>query len=352
MSKNQPKKKPGTPVSNTSPAAATASRPANSTTAPAASPRSGGMSPYLLYSVLLVVLTFVLYGNTLLNGFVLDDVIMVRDNTIVARGFDGIGELMATPHMRGYLVIPNDTYRPLSLVMFAIEHQFFGNNPGPYHFFNIVTFALCALLFFRFLHRFLDEKNMLAAFIGALIFVIHPVHTEVVANIKSRDEILCFLFAFLALDLFLNYMKTGKIVQLLLGGVVLYLSYISKENTITFLGVIPLLFLLFKNTDTKRGFIITGVSVVVAALFLFIRATILKEYNADISSDIEFIDNALVKAPNIMVRLATAVLISGKYLWLLFIPYPLLCNYSYNAIPFQTFGDVGVLVSLAAYLGL
>ena len=310
------------------------------------------LSTVQMLSLILAGITFLLYLNTLQNGYVLDDVIMVKENTIVAKGFGGIMELLSTPHMRGYLIIPNDTYRPLSLVMFAIEYQLFGLNPAVNHFFNIVVFIGCVLLFFFFLHRFFDGKKPLAAFIGAFLFAIHPIHTEVVANIKSRDELLCFLFAFLALNIYMKYMKEGKIFQLVSGTIVLFLAFISKENVITFLGVVPLLFFFYKNNDKKKAIFITAGTVAAAVAFIVIRAVVLKEYHANETSQIEFIDNALTKAPSIAARIATATHISGKYLWLLFIPYPLICNYSYNSIPFSSFADISTLIALAAYLAM
>lgn len=307
---------------------------------------------YKILGIILSVITFILYFNTIHNGFVLDDVIMVKENTIVAKGFKGIGELLSTPHMRGYLIIPNDTYRPLSLVMFAIEYEFFKLSPGGYHFMNIIVFIGCVLLFFSFLHKLFREQKLLAAFTGALLFAIHPVHTEVVANIKSRDELLCFFFAFASLNLFMNYMKNGSILPLIAGIFTMYLSFISKENVITFIGVVPILFFLYYRHDNKRALLITAGTIVSAVAFIMVRAAVLKAYNANSSSEIEFIDNALTQAPSFASRLATAIAICGKYLWLLFIPNPLICNYSYNAIPFASFTDINVLISIAAYGGM
>ena len=340
--KNQPQ--PPRPIA-AAPAPATK---INKTTAGNNEPKNG-LSVVKKLCIFLAVITLALYANTLQNGYVLDDVIMVRDNTIVAKGIKGIGELLSTPHMRGYLIIPNDTYRPLSLVMFALETQFFGQNPVVNHFFNILVFAGCVILFFLFLNHFFEGKKPVAAFIGALLFALHPVHTEVVANIKSRDELLCFFFAFWSLIVFMKYMKEGKTAQLLAGSFILFLSIISKENTITFLGVVPLLFFFFKNENRRRSIMITAGTVVSIIAFIAIRAAVLKAYDANVSTDIEFIDNALVHAPNFASRIATAVLISGKYIQLLFVPYPLLCNYSFNAIPFATFANIGVLASLAGY---
>ncbi|MFI5196944.1 MAG: hypothetical protein ACHQD8_07620, partial [Chitinophagales bacterium] len=150
--------------------------------------------------IALCVVCFGLYFNTLWNGYILDDVMVLKDNTMVTQGVKAIPELLSTPHMRGYLIIPNDLYRPLSLVMFAIEYQFFGLNPMVGHFFNIVVFAGCVIMLFLFLNKFFGGGKMAIAFIAALIFAVHPIHTEVVANIKSRDELLCYFFAFLSLN--------------------------------------------------------------------------------------------------------------------------------------------------------
>ncbi len=336
------------PVQQKTGKVAPVAKPASS--ASAITPQGGLiMAPIKIFMVVLAAVSFLLYANTLGHGFVLDDIIMVKDNTIVAKGFQGIGELLTTPHMRGYLVVPNDTYRPLSLVMFAIETGLFGQNAHVNHFFNVLTFVGCVLLFFWFLHLFFDEKKPVVAFIGALIFAVHPIHTEVVANIKSRDELLCFLFAFWALILFLKFMKQGKMMHLVLGSIILYLSIISKENTVVFMGVVPVLFFLFKNDDSGRAIKITLAAIIPIVLFIIVRNRVLTAYDANTSGSIEFIDNALVQAPDVMTRIATSIYISGKYLWMMFVPYPLVCNYSYNAIPFVGFGNPVVLATMAAY---
>jgi len=300
--------------------------------------------------VILALVSLALYANTLRNGYVLDDVMVLKDNTFVKQGLKAIPELFSTPHMRGYLVIPNDLYRPLSLVMFAIEYQFFGPNPAVGHFFNILTFMGCVVMLFLFLNKFFEGKKTAIAFIGALVFAIHPIHTEVVANIKSRDELLCYFFGFWSLNLFMNYMKEGKMSRLVMGTVALFLAYISKETVITFLAIIPLLFFMYSNENKRRALFIMGGTILATAVFMVIRTVVLNKYDANQSgATIDFMDNALVGAPGIASRVATEFYVIGKYLALMFIPYPLLCNYSFNAIPFVGFGDIKALLSVAAY---
>ena len=89
-----------------------------------------------------------------------------------------------------------------------------------------------------------------------------------------------------------------------------------------------------------------------AALFLIIRFSVLAAYDANHAADVSFIDNMLSGAPSAASRLATEIGILGRYVKLLLLPYPLICDYSYNSIPFVGFGNLWVLISLAVYLFL
>ncbi len=320
--------------------------------APSSEPKGVNLFSVKMLCLILGVISFLLYANTLMNGYVMDDVIVLKENTIVQQGFKGIPELLVTPHMRGYLVIPNDLYRPLSLVLFAAEYPFFGASPTGYHFMNVLIFAGCVIMLFLFLDKLFGGKKTAVAFVASLIFAVHPIHTEVVANIKSCDELLCFFFGFLSLNIFVNYMKSGKMLQLILGVFVLFLAFISKETVIAFLGIIPLVFFFYINDDKKRAVYITAGSAVVFAIFMIIRSHILTEYNANQPAGVEFIDNALSKAPNMVAKITTEAVVLGMYLKLMFIPHPLLCTYSFNAIPYADLADWRFWLSLLAYLGM
>ncbi len=306
-----------------------------------------GFSVTLKLALLLGILSFAVYANTFKNGYALDDFNTIGENTIVTRGISAIPEILATPYRRGWFVTTNDLYRPLSLTMFAAEYQLFDRSPAAGHFFNVLFFAGCVVLLFLFLHNFFEGRKPAVAFIAALLFALHPIHTEVVANIKSRDEIMCFFFAFLSLNVYLKYMGSGKMKHLVFGCLCFLLSLLSKETVITFLAVIPLIFFFYRNENKKYALNITIGAVVMAAVFLTIRYSVLSAYNANTTSDVSFIDNMLSAPPSAAAGFATKVLILGHYLKLLLIPYPLICDYSYNSIPFVTFSDVWALLSLA-----
>ncbi len=311
-----------------------------------------GLSGVLKLTLVLAIISFALYANTLKNGYALDDYNVIKDNTIVTKGTSAIGEILSTPYRRGWFVTSNDLYRPLSLVMFAIEYQVSDGSPAAGHFMNVILFAGCVMLLFLFLDSLFERKKTAVAFMAALLFAVHPIHTEVVANIKSRDEILCFFFAFLSMNLFVKYLDAGKMKHLLIGSACFLLSLMSKETVITFLGIIPLVFFFYRNEDKKRSVYITVSAVAMSALFLIIRFSVLSAYHANNTSDVSFIDNMLSGAPSAASRLATEFVILGDYLKLLFVPYPLICDYSFNSIPFTTFSNIWVLLSMAVYVAL
>jgi len=365
MAKKQPTRTP-----QPTKAAATAA-----TAKPAPAPSGFKLSLNIKLALILGVITLIIYANTLQNGFVLDDSMVYSKNTIVTRGFDGISELFQTPRLKGFGYLKNENYRPLSLVMFATEVGLFGVNATAGHFFNILFFAISVILLFFFLHQLFEERKPVVAFIASLLFAVHPIHTEVVSNIKSLDEIFCFMFAFLSLNVFVRYMKTGNAGLLIAGSLAMFLSFLSKETVVTFLGIIPLVFFFYITQHPKaaapdteqqpsiltrilhylqnniRAVYITLGALTVTGIYLAIRHKILSDYGASTTA-IEFIDNALVGAPSLASRIATALYTLGMYVKLLIIPHPLINDYGFRSIPYMTFGNVWVLLSLATYVGV
>jgi len=318
-----------------------------------ATQNKGKFSLHLKLALILGAISFLLYANTLKNGFVLDDFGVIKENTIVRKGISAIPEILSTPYRRGYFITPNDQYRPLSLVLFAVEYDIWGLDPAPDHFITILLFAGCVIFLFLFLDKLFERKKTGVALIASLLFALHPIHTEVVANIKSCDELLCFFFAFLSLNVFLSYLATGKILRLLAGAICLFLSLLSKETAITLLAVIPMAFFFYANEHRKRSVHIFAASLLIAIVFLVMRTSVLDFYHANEIASVTTIDNPLaVKSFPAESRIATAILILGYYIRLLFVPYPLIFDYSYNSIPLVHFSDPMVLLSLAVYIFL
>jgi tetratricopeptide (TPR) repeat protein len=185
----------------------------------------------------------------------------------------------------------------------------------------------------------------------SILFLVHPIHTEVVANIKSRDEILCLLFVLLSLYGLHRHLLNKSSIILLVGSAIAFaLAMLSKENGVTILAIIPLSIYFFREEKLKKIAIYTLPYLVVVILFFAIRSKIVSIQGS--GSDKEIINNILFGATNWQELSATTISILGKYIQLLVIPDPLAWDYSYNQIPLVTWKSVSAIFWLLVQLGL
>jgi hypothetical protein len=217
----------------------------------------------------IAIFSFVLYAQSISFDYAYDDITVIQGNRLIKEGIKAIPDLMTSDYWYGFSGNKEGAiYRPASLVMFAIEWTLFPDNPMPSHLINVVLYAFsCFLLFFLLCHLF--QNNLIVPFICTLLYAAHPIHTEVVNNIKCRDEILCFLFSVLALLFYLRYYATKNISSILLGSLFFFLALLSKETGITFLVIIPLTLFVFRETN-KRLLIYSGSTLAGITFNLFV----------------------------------------------------------------------------------
>lgn len=297
-----------------------------------------------------VILAFVLYGNTLRNDYVLDDYYAYLGNSYVQQGLSGIDEIVSHGFLHGFNGQNDEFYRPMVLVSFAIENQFFGNNPVASHFFNIIFYIIALIVLFFFLKKFLHERNPILPFIITITFLFHPIHTEVVANVKSRDEILQFIFAISSVSFLMNYVNTKKIKNLFLSAVLFFFAMLSKEAAITFLGIIPLVLFFRFRLKLSQIFIYSSPFVLTLGIYAFLRYNVLDSFT--FSGDISVIDNTLMSTTNAFEQVATAFILLLKYLQLLVFPFALSFDYSYGYFTIQNFSSPIVIFSILIFAGL
>ena len=321
-----------------------------------------------LHLIILFVFGFLLYANTIGHDYTVDDSIVITDNDFVKEGFSGIGKILGNDTFLGFFkveksLVAGGRYRPLSLVTFAIEYQLFGESPTVSHFVNILLYALTGMLLYLvvlqlFRHKQSTETHFIA-FVTAILFLAHPIHTEAVANIKGRDEIMALLGSLGALYFALRYAFKGQVSQLILASICFFFGILSKENTITFLAVIPLAMYIFTKVKTSTIGITTGVLVVLAAVFLVLRSSILGDAASfSANTNMELMNNPYLKwngsqyvAFTAMEKFGTIFYTLGKYFVLMIFPHPLTHDYYPAQIPMMTFGDWQVILTLLIYVG-
>lgn len=290
-----------------------------------------------------------LYAGTLRHGYVLDDSSNFTGNAFVQRGFAGIGKILATEHGAG-AGERNFTYRPLVLVTFAVEKALFGNNPAVGHGVNILLYAAACAALFVLLARLPAPLLQSVALPAALLFAAHPAHVEVVANIKSRDEILCLLFLLGLLEGLRRYAAAGKGRHLAAALALFALALLTKEHAITFVALVPLTLRFFSGLRPAAIARATVPFAALAALYLLVRKAVVGAVS--MPGGFGGLTNVLTLAQTPSEALGTRLLILGEYLRLLVVPLRLSHDYSYNIVPVTRLADVRAVAAGLAFLAL
>lgn len=306
--------------------------------------------PMWIASFVIVVLTLLIYSQTFSFGYTLDDLSAISENYVTKQGIEGIGTHFTHHYRYGYWNSPGTLYRPLTLAFFALEWEIMPDSPGFYHFWNVGYYAAAGAWLFFTLVQLLGRSRYAIAFGATLLFIAHPVHVEAVANIKSRDEILAFLFCILALHWLWKFIEKGKVGWLIAGVFAYFCALLSKESAITFVAVFPLTIYFFRSTWMKE-IKWSGLFLMPAALFILIRSRILGSLGANLT-DTSPLDNFLMAAGDGLTRVCSAFMMSGYYLMKLVVPYPLVSDVSFNQISLAGVGDWRFLLALVVIVAL
>lgn len=308
---------------------------------------------YKFLPFILMFMAFMLYANTLDNDFTFDDNSQILENELVKKGTDGISELMQTSYRHGYWSEKATLYRPLSMIMFAVEWEFWPDNPWPGHFFNVLLYAFIIALFFLTVKQFFNNSDgkILLPLIATLIFLFHPIHTEVVANIKSRDEILSMLFGLMQIFLFLKYWDQGRKKKYLILSVIAFaLALLSKESSVLFSVFHILGVLMFRDITLKKDWKLTLPYVFIFSVYLVVRYSVLDGLEA--VNSVSVLDNFLVGADSNIAIIINAFQVLGAYLFKLIIPINLISDASLNHFEDVGFFDWRFLLAFVIHVSL
>lgn len=306
---------------------------------------------FKIWYLFIALLAFLLYGNTIKNKYALDDSYVTSVNPLVQQGIKAIPAIFTS----NYITMNAEEggqhsygYRPVAKATYAIEWSLFGGNPHVSHFINVLLYALTGLLLFSILRRLLKNHHFLLPLLTVVLFMVHPVHTEVVASLKNREELLSFLGALLSLHFFLRWHDSGKNLNILWALLSFALGYMSKVNVMTFLFIIPLVFYFFTDIKPKKIIISTLLIIAVLALVVMIPRLII----GTAVRPMQFIENPLQFDPALSERIGTSMMVLLFYVKMLFYPHPLLFYYGYNMIPVTTLSSPLVWLSLILHAGL
>jgi tetratricopeptide (TPR) repeat protein len=300
--------------------------------------------------VLLAALVAMAYANSLENWFVVDDELLIEHNPLITR-LEYLPRLLTSDYWAGSRDpqlasrMHSGRYRPLLLSTFALQHWWSGLDARPFHAANVVLhFVVTWLLYVLALRVGLSVGG---AAVAAILFAVHPLHTEPVAMLVGRAELL---------------MSLGVLAGLLwaaqgrrwLSLVAFACALLSKEQAAVFPVLLALYDVCVSRLYTSRraseamgtAFARYGWYVLFLGLYLLVRALVVGKV---VSSQVRFLEDPFSYLPWSQ-WLASVIKAAGLYLRLCLWPADLSADYSYNSIPAaSSIGDPGVLFALLVW---
>ena len=308
-----------------------------------------------------LILSFLFYGNSLRNKYALDDDYItvtnfpikgqqyIPNHNLVSKGFKGIPKIWKSRYAHdGESTFE---YRPVTTTSFAIEYGIFGQNPFISHLINIILYIFTVSVLFCVLISLFEsiDRKLEITFLTCLLFLIHPLHTEVVNNIKCRDELFALLFPLIAFWFSLKFYKKPNVKDILLVFLFLLLGILSKKSAMVFVAIIPLGLIFFRKINIK-AFVSTALFLAISYFsFTLIKGRVITERSIRNFYDFE---NPLFSLKlSLFAKMAAGLKSLGFYLKLFFLPYPLRFYYGGNFLDAFSVIDIYSIIAVA-FLGL
>lgn len=202
--------------------------------------------------VLLVLLLAVLcMAPSLGNGFVYDDHDLVEKNPLVTGGLARIPDHF-THDFWGPTRHPSPYYRPLVTLSLLADATVWGMRPVGYHAQNVLWHLVATGLVLAFLARLVPGSPR-AVLVGGALFAVHPIHTQSVAWIAGRTDLIATVAVLGAILAYLRYREAGRPRDLLGFGLVLGAGFLAKETVVTGVGILVVVELVLRRRARIDG---------------------------------------------------------------------------------------------------
>ncbi|MBF0568574.1 MAG: hypothetical protein HQK95_06855 [Nitrospirae bacterium] len=195
------------------------------------------------------------------NGFVWDDMHMVTNPVLVDSN-----------SFYGYFFGKSLYFRPFLRLSLSLDWGLWRMSPMGYHLHNLIIHAANSVLVFVVAGCLMakDDGDMLPAFLAGLAFALHPVHSEAIAWISGRTDLLATFFFLLAFLGFLIYRWEDNPRGIVICAVFYLFSMFSKENGITLIAVVVAYGLLTKM-PWRRLVLSAGILLAVVVVYFVMR---------------------------------------------------------------------------------
>ncbi len=271
-----------------------------------------------------------LSANSVLNDFAFDDLPVISENTAI-HDIGSLPEALVSPYWPNEYGQGLGLWRPVTTALFGIQWAIWGENPAMFHVVNVLLHGVVTALVVLVLS---ELAPLTLAFVAGLLFAVHPIHVEAVANVVGLAEVFS---SALYLGACLIFLRAGERIALLPGAAITLLfivAFLAKESAITLPGVLFLLDGARDNAGIKealsyarrRWAIYAGLAAA-AALVLVARYAVL----GSVASSLPPLGASLLQDD--VPRIWTVASIWPHYFRLLFFPLDLSSDYTPSVIP-------------------
>lgn len=287
-----------------------------------------------------------IYLTILQNDFVVDDYPAIISNSWVNKGISSLPEIWSHSFYHGYdqRSLANE-YRPMASTLYALQVSLFGIKSAAYfHAVSVVLYGILIWLLTIFLLNF--RLSRFWVIVGAVIFAVHPIHTEVVCQVKAQDDLLSGIFLLLAFIRFQRFLTSQGAKNIWMTTFFFLLALLSKESAFPFIGF----FLVMAYPQLKlRSLLPTKLLPLLApiGIVMLLRSIVLEG-----SPPPDVVNNALAYQNTIEIRLAMGFHLFWRYLIQLFLPLNLSWDYAFNQIPLHGMLHVKTLAGTLAMTAL
>ncbi|MEM7199080.1 MAG: tetratricopeptide repeat protein [Planctomycetota bacterium] len=293
---------------------------------------------------LVLLLTFAIHAPSLANDFAWDD-------RWAAMGHHGAVEHPLVAELRPlseyfehhywpHRTPVSETFRPATTLSFALRHAAFGDNSLPAHWANVVLHVLATALTYVLLVRLAVPWS--AACVGMLVFGVHAVHSEAVANVVGRAELLGFVGGAAATLLLDSARRRGVVGRTVLGvgsAACAFLAFCAKESALAWVAFAPLWWAVARRRrgepwlGSPAGTLLGVAALVIpAAAYWWLRQRMLGGLPGTVDASIGYLENPLLDVPS-FVRVCTGTLLWGYGLLLTLLPFSLSADYGPCQLP-------------------
>lgn len=292
----------------------------------------------------LAAMACLLYGPSWHYGFVGDDSRVILQNAWTQQGLSALPNVVSHSLYFGAVPVNGGLYRPIAGAYYVIVGAIVDLRASGYHLAQLALYGLNVATAFLFLTR-LRPRALAVPIVATLLFLVHPIHTEVVNNIKSADEMLCLEFLLVSAIAWLQFADTNDRRWFYAAVVSYALAAGSKETAVPMVVALPALWYFFRARDVVRSLRASVPFALVAVAFVTLRYLVLSREPE--TAIVTILNNALVGIPDRAGQLATAIAYLGRYVRMLLWPHPLSFDYTFSALPMHTFADPWVWLSIA-----